>query len=165
MIPESTTHRSEHRTEHPAEQRTDHHAGRGAMALILAVSLACGLLAPGCSFVSFGSYESFDAWYVGGKETVRAEDLGFRSLDGNLSGYVVNDILIRTPVQVALEATCIALMPVALPYYGVRSLGGAGGEPAVPEGPSEAPPEAPAGPQVASPPAVAAARGESIARS
>jgi len=73
--------------------------------------------------VSFGEYESFDAWYVSGKESVRAQDLGFRSLDGNLTGYVLNDILIRTPVQFALEATCLVLMPVALPYYGVRSLG------------------------------------------
>jgi hypothetical protein len=109
-----------------------------------------GLLAPGCSFLSFGSYESFDAWYVGGKETVRAQDLGFRALDGNFSGYVVNDILIRTPVQFVLEATCIVLMPVALPYYGVRSLGGEGD----PSRASEATPED-----------VPAEPGESLARS
>ena len=82
----------------------------------LAVSFAT-LLLPGCSHFRFGSYECFDEWYVGRADDFDPQDLGFASLDGDFTGYVVNDLIIRTPVFVVHEGIRTILVPVAVPYY------------------------------------------------
>lgn len=89
-------------------------------ALLLAALSACAPL-------DFASHESFDAWYVSKDRTLPAERLGFRSLDGNVAGYVVNDVAIRTPLAYVREAAYLLLTPLALPYYGVRFVFGSGG--------------------------------------
>jgi hypothetical protein len=54
--------------------------------------------------------------------------LGVESWDGTAGGYIVNDLIVRTPVMLAHDASLMGLAPVALPYYGYRWIVGAKGE-------------------------------------
>ncbi|MCZ6792406.1 MAG: hypothetical protein O7J95_02185 [Planctomycetota bacterium] len=77
---------------------------------------------PGCSILDFGPYSSFDDWYVGREDRFDAYSVGFESLDGSALGYVVNDMMLRTPTLVVLEGAKIVLMPFALPCFTARHL-------------------------------------------
>ncbi len=92
----------------------------------LAVSL-CAVT--GCAPIDFAAHESFDAWYVSQDRSLPAERLGFSSLEGNLAGYLVNDVAIRTPLAFLREGVYLLLTPVALPYFAGRFvLTGLGGD-------------------------------------
>jgi hypothetical protein len=111
--------------------------GRLGLTTLLAVTV---FSSSGCSHLQFGSYASFDAWYVGRDDVLRVDQLGFTGMDGTFPGYVINDLVIRTPVYIVYEATWLVLVPVALPYYGVKSLSGGSD--------NEEPPEEAATPEV-----------------
>lgn len=87
--------------------------------------------------MDFDSHPSFDAWFSQGTEYEWSRELGWPSLDGSASGYVVNDLLIRTPALIGYEATYFFLMPIALPYYGWKGIVGDSPQ----EGAAEAPRE------------------------
>lgn len=120
--------------------------GRVGLRTLLALTM---LSTFGCSHVQFGSHASFDAWYVGRDDVLRVDQLGFTGMDGTFPGYVINDLVIRTPVYIVYEATWLVLVPVALPYYGVKSLSGGSDNVGPPEddGTPEATPETPAEPE------------------
>lgn len=119
-------------------------AGRMVGAGMLVVSSV------GCAPFDLGSHETLDSWYVGRFEAFDVEEIGFQGLDGGFVGYCVNDVVIRAPVYLAYEALWIAMLPVAVPYYGYRFVArdgsprpdepaigprdGSGPEGAVPEG-------------------------------
>ncbi len=103
------------------------------MAASVAVVSPLVLAASGCSLLRFGAYDSFDEWYVGREETFEADDIGFGTLHGSFTGYVVNDVVLRTPVYVAYELARTGLIPIALPYYAYGSLLSEGDRDASPE--------------------------------
>lgn len=84
--------------------------------------VACVLVASiaGCAPFDLGSHETLDSWYVGKFEAFDVEEIGFQGLDGGFVGYCVNDVVIRAPVYIVYEALWIAVLPVALPYYGYK---------------------------------------------
>lgn len=96
---------------------------RGALLGLALVALAS------CAPLDFTAHESFDSWYVGKDKSLPVERLGFSALEGNVAGYLVNDVAIRTPLALLRESLYLVLSPVALPYYGLRfvvtGLGGA----------------------------------------
>lgn len=73
----------------------------------------------GCSLLRLGTYETFDEWYVDRERDIDVyiDSIGVEALEGTFTGYVLNDLVLRTPVFVTYEATRTALIPVALPFY------------------------------------------------
>ena len=103
--------------------------------------LSCLTFLPlaGCTHVRFGDHASFDSWYAGRDDAFRIDQIGFEGLDGSFTGYVLNDIVIRTPVYVLYEAVYVVMIPIALPYYGVKSITGSSQDTPEPEAPPEEP--------------------------
>jgi hypothetical protein len=86
----------------------------------------CALLLGGCAPLDVGAHASFDSWFVGSADSVHLEEWGILALDGGPGGYLVNDVLIRTPALIVQDTACLLLVPVALPYYWIGSLTGGG---------------------------------------
>jgi len=106
---------------------------RVGSAVLLLIFCAAGF--SGCALVDFGAYDSFDAWFACRKETFDIEDYGVDLEKRGHPDYVVNDLVIRTPVFVLYDTARIPLILVAAPYYMVKSLapgdgdvGGGGGK-------------------------------------
>ena len=104
---------------------------------VTAVVLPFVLASSGCSLFRFGAYDSFGGWYVGRESPFVVDSIGFTSLDGSLTGYVVNDLVLRTPVSVVYEAGRTALIPVAVPYYACTHVLADGEADTSPERPEE----------------------------
>ncbi len=106
---------------------------RAVSALLVVVSVT----AFGCarySHFQMASYRTFDAWLVGGQHREDPSDLGVcECVEGNFAGYVLNDVFIRMPVYAAHDASKFLLIPVAAPYFGVRSMSGGADAQATPE--------------------------------
>jgi hypothetical protein len=93
---------------------------RNGSAVLLLIVCAAGF--SGCALVDFGAYDSFDAWFVCRKDTFDVEDLGMDLEKYGHPDYVVNDLVVRTPVLVVYDTARIPLILVAAPYYMVKSL-------------------------------------------
>lgn len=87
--------------------------------LIVAASLlfvsVCG--ASGCSLIDFGANDSFHEWYSGPRDAFEPQSVGCTSLDGTFCGYVLNDMLLRTPMLLVYETTRAGLIPLAAPWF------------------------------------------------
>ncbi len=123
------------------------HRNRGPGRLVVAATLFSLVLSAtsGCSLLDFGGNDSFDEWYSGPRDAFDPESVGCTSLDGDFSGYVLNDMLLRTPMLLVYETTRTALVPFAASCFACRHLfddAGAEVESADPSGPG---PSGPAG--------------------
>jgi len=75
------------------------------------------LMLAGCSHLKFNAYENMDDWYAAREDTFDIEDVGIQGIDGSFGGYVVNDLVIRSPVYAVYDLTRLAVSPIAWPYY------------------------------------------------
>ena len=105
------------------------HRNRGPGRLLVAATLLSFVLSAtsGCSLLDFNGNDSFDEWYSGPRDAFDPESIGCTSLDGGFSGYVLNDMLLRTPVMLVYETTRTALLPFAASCFACRHLCGAEG--------------------------------------
>ena len=73
----------------------------------------------GCSVLRLQTYDTFDEWYVDREQDMDTyiDSVGVEALEGTFTGYVLNDLLMRTPAFVTYEVTRTALISVALPFY------------------------------------------------
>ncbi len=118
------------------------HRNRGPGRLVVAATLlSFGLSAvSGCSLVDFDGNDSFDEWYSGPRDAFDPESIGCTSLDGGFSGFVLNDMLLRTPVMLVYETTRTALLPFAASCFACRHLFGDEGAEVESSDPSRADP-------------------------
>ena len=74
-----------------------------------------------CSLFRFGDYDRFDEWFASSGYHTNEEipTIGIQGLEGTFTGYLVNDIVIRTPVFLVYDATWLLTGVVAIPYYTV----------------------------------------------
>jgi len=93
---------------------------QSVLAVSLLIVVAAGL--SGCALVDFGAYDSFDEWYVCRKDTFNIEDCGVELEKHGHPDYVVNDMVIRSPVYLLYDTARVPLILVAAPYYMVKSL-------------------------------------------
>ena len=102
------------------------HRYRGPGHLVVTAILFSFVLsaASGCSLLDFGGNDSFDEWYSGPRDAFDPESVGCTSLDGGFSGYVLNDMLLRTPMMLVYETTRTALIPFAASCFACRHLFG-----------------------------------------
>ncbi len=102
------------------------HRNRGPCRLVVAATLLSFVLsaASGCSLLDFGGNDSFDEWYSGPRDAFDPESIGCTSLDGDFAGYVLNDMLLRTPMMLVYETTRTALLPFAASCFACRHLFG-----------------------------------------
>ncbi len=100
------------------------HRSRGPGHLVVAATLLFFVLSAtsGCSLLDFGGNDSFDEWYSGPRDAFDPDSVGCTSLDGDFSGYVLNDMLLRTPMLLVYEATRTALVPFAASCFACRHL-------------------------------------------
>ena len=100
------------------------HRSRGPGHLVVAATLLFFVLSAtsGCSLLDFGGNDSFDEWYSGPRDAFDPESVGCTSLDGDFSGYVLNDMLLRTPMLLVYETTRTALVPFAASCFACRHL-------------------------------------------
>ena len=85
--------------------------------VFLALSLA------GCSEFQFSGYETFDEWYAAIDRPSDVESVTIAPLEeGSISGYLVNDVLARTPAHGGCEVVRHCASVVALPWYSFRFL-------------------------------------------
>ena len=105
------------------------HRNRGPGRLVVAATLFSLVLSAtsGCSLLDFGGNDSFDEWYSGPRDAFDPGSIGCTSLDGDFSGFVLNDVLLRTPVMLVYETTRTALVPFAASCFACRRLFGAEG--------------------------------------
>lgn len=89
------------------------------------LALVC-LSTSGCGLFELDTYDGFGDWYVGRSYSEEPEGLVrgvvVESWEGTAGGYIVNDLVIRTPVYFGYEVVRTVLIPVALPWYGVQWL-------------------------------------------
>lgn len=100
------------------------HRSRGPGHLVVAATLLTFVLSAtsGCSLLDFGGNDSFDEWYSGPRDAFDPESVGCTSLDGDFSGYVLNDMLLRTPMLLVYETTRTVLVPFAASCFACRHL-------------------------------------------
>lgn len=92
--------------------------GRVVAAVTLLFAVLC--VAGGCSLLDFGRHDSFDEWYSGPEDAFDPDSIGCTSLDGGFPGYVLNDMLLRTPAMLVHETTRTALVPFAASCFACR---------------------------------------------
>jgi hypothetical protein len=82
------------------------------------VVLGLGVFLPGCALVQFDRYDSFDGWFSATRDPFDPESLGVDGLKKNgTPDYVLNDLIIRSPIFLVRDLARIPLILVAIPRY------------------------------------------------
>ena len=88
------------------------------------VVLGLTAILPGCALVQFDRYDSFDGWFSATRDPFEPESIGVGGLEkGGTPDYVVNDLIIRSPVFLGYDLARFPLILVAVPRYALFPTG------------------------------------------